>query len=162
MMALFRYVLISFFFWAAVIFYTIFLSRDSPQCRGAYERHRASCITRRDSGSFRTGNIAPSVNSDRTLRRLRYLEAGSNDAVATCYDPLRDNEPALACPMAASVKQRIAFGEWAGQTVRRLARDVGMQGHALNSRDLAMPVWASLRCTPPPRSQRLGGTSWSA
>ena len=103
-MALFRYVLISFFFWAAVIFYTIFLSRDSPQWRGAYERHRASCITRRDSGSLRTGNIAPSVNSDHTLRRLRYLEAGSNDAAATCSDPLLDNEPALACTMAASVK----------------------------------------------------------
>jgi len=126
-MALFRYVLISFF-WAAVIVYTIFLSRDSPQWRGAYERHRASCITRRDSRSLRTGNIAPSVNSDHTLRRLRYLEAGSNDAVATCYDPLLDNEPALACTMAASVKQRIAFGKRAGQKVRRIGSGCGYAG----------------------------------
>jgi len=46
----------------------------------------------------------------RTLRRLGYLEAGMEALVATGYDPLLDNEPELARTMAASVKQRIAFG----------------------------------------------------
>jgi hypothetical protein len=55
----------------------------------------------------------------RTLRHLRYLEAGIDDTVATAYDPLLDNEPTLARTMAASVQQRIAFGERAGQQVRR-------------------------------------------
>jgi hypothetical protein len=35
--------------------------------------------------------------------------------VATGYDPLLDHEPALARTMAASVQQRLAFGERAGQ-----------------------------------------------
>src|SRR5215510_1542492 len=46
----------------------------------------------------------------RTLRRLGYLEAGLNAPAATGYDPLRDDAPELACTMAASVQQRIAFG----------------------------------------------------
>jgi hypothetical protein len=50
----------------------------------------------------------------RTLRRLEYLEVGIDDAVATGYDSLLDNEPELARTMAASVAQRIAFGERAG------------------------------------------------
>ena len=50
----------------------------------------------------------------RMLRRLEYLEAGIDDAVATGYDSLLDNEPELARTMAASVAQRIAFGERAG------------------------------------------------
>jgi hypothetical protein len=45
----------------------------------------------------------PSRTVLRTLRRLGYLEVGSNDAVATGYDPLLDNEPELACTMAASI-----------------------------------------------------------
>src|SRR5262249_21561336 len=56
----------------------------------------------------------------RTLRSLEYLEAGSDATVATGYDPLRDDEPALAHTLAASVTQRIAFGERAGQQVRRI------------------------------------------
>jgi hypothetical protein len=50
----------------------------------------------------------------RTLRSLGYLEADSAAAVATGYDPLRDDEPALAHTLAASVTQRIAFGERSG------------------------------------------------
>src|SRR5205823_9762653 len=40
----------------------------------------------------------------RKLRHLGYLEAGSDDTVATGYDPLLDHEPALARTMAASVQ----------------------------------------------------------
>lgn len=36
------------------------------------------------------------------------------------YDPLVSEEPAFVCTMAASVQQLIAFGERAGQQVRRL------------------------------------------
>jgi transposase-like zinc-binding protein/putative transposase len=50
----------------------------------------------------------------RTLRSLGYLAADSAAAVATGYDPLRDDEPALAHTLAASVTQRIAFGERSG------------------------------------------------
>src|SRR5262245_20564411 len=56
----------------------------------------------------------------RTLRRLSYLEAGTDDVVATGHDPLRDDAPELARTMAASVQQRLTFGERAGQRVRRL------------------------------------------
>ena len=51
----------------------------------------------------------------RTLRRLGYLEAGLDAPAATGYDPLCDDAPELAHTMAASVQQRIAFGERAGQ-----------------------------------------------
>jgi len=60
----------------------------------------------------------------RALRQWGYLETGI-DAVATGYDPLRDDEPDLACTMAASVTQRIAFGERAGQHVRRIGSGFG-------------------------------------
>jgi hypothetical protein len=66
----------------------------------------------------------------RKLRHLGYLEAGSNDAVATGYDPLRDHEPALARTMAASVQQCLAFGERAGQHVRRIGSGFGSEGEA--------------------------------
>ena len=49
-------------------------------------------------------------------------------AVATGYDPLRDDEPALARTLAASVTQRIAFGERAGQHVRRIGSGFGYEG----------------------------------
>jgi len=52
----------------------------------------------------------------RTLRQLGYLETGI-DAVATGSDLLRADEPKLARTRAASVTQRIAFGERAGQHV---------------------------------------------
>jgi hypothetical protein len=48
--------------------------------------------------------------------------------MATGYDPLRDNEPELARTMAASVTQRIAFGERAGQHVRRIGSGFGYEG----------------------------------
>jgi hypothetical protein len=64
----------------------------------------------------------------RTLRRLGYLEAGMEIPVATGDDPLRDNEPELARPMAASGTQRIAFGERAGQNVRRIGSGFGYEG----------------------------------
>ena len=64
----------------------------------------------------------------RTLRRLGYLAAGMDGSVVTGYDPLLDNEPELARAMAASVKQRIAFGERAGQKVRRIGSGFGYEG----------------------------------
>ncbi len=69
-----------------------------------------------------------SIVDDVTLRQLGYLEAGSDAAMATGYDPLLDNEPELARTMAASVTQRIAFGERAGQTVRRIGSGFGYEG----------------------------------
>jgi hypothetical protein len=48
--------------------------------------------------------------------------------VATGYDPLLDNEPELARAMAASVTQCIAFGERAGQNVRRIGSGFGYEG----------------------------------
>jgi Putative transposase len=64
----------------------------------------------------------------RTLRRRGYLETGMATAVATGYDPLRDHEPTLARTMAASVQQRIACGERAGQPVRRIGAGFGAEG----------------------------------
>lgn len=64
----------------------------------------------------------------RTLRRLGYLEAGIDTAVATDYDPLLDNEPELARTMAASVTQHIVFGERAGQKVRQIGSGCGYEG----------------------------------
>jgi hypothetical protein len=66
----------------------------------------------------------------RTLRRLGYLDAGTETPVATGYDPLRDHEPVLARTMAASVQQRIAGGERAGQPVRRIGAGFGAEGEA--------------------------------
>ncbi len=64
----------------------------------------------------------------RILRRLGYLEAGTAAAVATGYDPPRDDAPELAWTLAASVQQRIAFGERAGQQVRRIGAGFGHEG----------------------------------
>jgi Putative transposase len=64
----------------------------------------------------------------RTLRRLGYLEADMEAPVATGYDPLRDTAPELAHTLAASVQQRIAFGERAGQKVRRIGSGFGDAG----------------------------------
>jgi hypothetical protein len=50
--------------------------------------------------------------------------------VATGYDPLVDDEPELARTMAASVQQRIAFGERAGERVRRIGSGVGHDGES--------------------------------
>ena len=64
----------------------------------------------------------------RKLRQLGYLEAGIDEVVVTGYDLLRDNEPELARAMAASVTQRIAFGERAGKKVRRIGSGCGNAG----------------------------------
>jgi Putative transposase/Transposase zinc-binding domain len=66
----------------------------------------------------------------RTLRRLGYLEAGTDVVVATGHDPLRDEAPELAQTLAASVQQRLAFGERAGQKVRRIGAGFGVDGEA--------------------------------
>jgi len=66
----------------------------------------------------------------RKLRHLGYLEAGSDAAVATGYDPLVEDAPALARTLAASVTQRIAFGERMGQKVRRIGAGFGHEGEA--------------------------------
>jgi hypothetical protein len=66
----------------------------------------------------------------RTLRRLGYLEAGMESPVATGYAPLRDIAPEFARTMAASVQQRIAFGNRAGQHVRRIGAGFGSEGEA--------------------------------
>jgi hypothetical protein len=64
----------------------------------------------------------------RKLRQLGYLEAGLDATVTTDYDPLRDDAPELARTMAASVQQRIAFGERTGQQVRRIGAGFGSEG----------------------------------
>src|SRR6516164_8156872 len=74
----------------------------------------------------------------RKLRRLGYLETGLEAPVVTGYDPLRDTAPELARTMAASVQQRIAFGDRAGQPVRRIGAGFGAEGEA--------PRLTGLRC----------------
>jgi hypothetical protein len=69
-----------------------------------------------------------SVGRSSTSYARWYLEAGSDDAVATGYDPLMSDEPALARTTAASVQQCIAFGERAGQQVRRMGAGFGYEG----------------------------------
>jgi Putative transposase len=64
----------------------------------------------------------------RALRKLGYLEVGTEDVVPTGYDPASDEDPELACTLAASVQQRIAFGERAGQRVRRIGSGFGYDG----------------------------------
>src|SRR5262249_48615202 len=66
----------------------------------------------------------------RKLCRLGYLETSLEAPVATGYDPLRDTAPELARTMAASVQHRIAFGERAGQHVRRIGSGFGAEGEA--------------------------------
>jgi hypothetical protein len=66
----------------------------------------------------------------RKLRQLGYLEAGLDAVVATGYDPLGDDAPELARTMAASVQQHLAFGERAGQKVRRIGAGFGAEGEA--------------------------------
>src|SRR3989442_3108738 len=61
----------------------------------------------------------------RKLRQLGYLEAGGDAAVATGYDPLVEDAPELARTLAASVQQRMACGERAGQKVRRIGAGLG-------------------------------------
>lgn len=69
-----------------------------------------------------------SRRSIRKLRQLGYLEASLDATVATDYDPLRDDAPELARTMAASVQQRIALGERAGENVRSSGSGLGYEG----------------------------------
>jgi hypothetical protein len=64
----------------------------------------------------------------RALRTLGYLEVGTEDVVPTGYDPASDADPELARTLAASVQQRLAFGERAGQRVRRIGSGFGSEG----------------------------------
>src|SRR5262249_26030668 len=73
------------------------------------------------------------------LRHLGYLEVGLDAPAATSYDPLCDDVPQLARTLAASVQQRIAFGEWAGERVRRIGAGFGVDGEA--------PTLTGPRCT---------------
>jgi hypothetical protein len=68
----------------------------------------------------------------RVLRKLGYLESGTEDVVPTGYDPASDEDPELARTMAASVQQRITFGERAGQRVRRIGSGFGDEGESPN------------------------------
>jgi hypothetical protein len=77
----------------------------------------------------------------RTLRKLGYLEGGIDESVATGYDPLMSDEPELARTTAASVQQRITFGERAGQQVRRIGSGFGYAGE---HPALTGPRWASV------------------
>jgi hypothetical protein len=74
----------------------------------------------------------------RKLRRLGYLESFSEAPVATGYDPLVDDDPELARTLLASVHQRIAFGDRAGQKVRRIGSGFGDEGES--------PTLTSTRC----------------
>jgi len=74
----------------------------------------------------------------RKLRQLGYLEVGLDAAVATGYDPLGDDAPELTRIMAASVQQCSAFGERAGQKVRRIGSGFGAEGE--------QPTRSGVRC----------------
>ena len=66
----------------------------------------------------------------RKLRQLGYLESGIDDTVSTGHDPLVDEAPELARTLAMSVQQRLAFGERAGQNVRRMGSGCGLEGES--------------------------------
>jgi len=74
----------------------------------------------------------------RKLRQLGYLEVGIDTAVAIGYEPLVEDKPEFARTMAASVQQRIAFGERAGQKVRRIGSGFGAEGE--------QPTLSGARC----------------
>ena len=66
----------------------------------------------------------------RKLCKLGYLESAIDATVSTGYDPLVDEEPELARTLAASVQQHIAFGERAGEKVRRIGTGFGYEGES--------------------------------
>ena len=70
-----------------------------------------------------TESYPVSSKSYRTPGRQLTIDA----AVATCYDSLLDNDPELACIIAASVKQRIALEERAGEKVRHIGSGFGSE-----------------------------------
>jgi len=97
----------------------------------------------------------------RKLRHLGYLEAGIDAAVATGYDPLVDDAPELARTTAASVQQRLACGERAGQQVWRLGVGFGYAGEhpALTGPRCASVHGFSLHANT--QARRIGAISWS-
>lgn len=62
------------------------------------------------------------MKSVKALRKLGYLDDATEEVLATGLDPLFVDEPEHALAMAASVKQRIAFGVRRGQRVRTIKR----------------------------------------
>ncbi len=97
-------------------------SQRRPPKRSSASSARRPCI----HGGDRESEAARRVI--RTLRQRGYLEAGLDAAVASDYDPLVEAAPELAHTMAASVQQRLAFGERAGQQVRRIGAGFGVEG----------------------------------
>jgi hypothetical protein len=82
---------------------------------------------------MRDGEIATVLHtiSPRVIRHVRKwgdLEVDSEDVVPTGYDPTSDEDPELARTIAASVQQRIACGERAGQKMRRMGLGFGDEG----------------------------------
>jgi len=95
----------------------------------------------------------------RKLRKLCYLESFSDEPVASGYDPLGDDEPELARTMAASVQQRIAFGERAGQQVRHNGLGLGLRSRKPEAHRYALcpcpwlfPACQHASSRPPPRA----------
>jgi hypothetical protein len=70
------------------------------------------------------------MSPSRLSARGDVLESGTQEVVPTGYDPASDEDPELARTMAASVQQRIAFGERAGQRVRRIGSGFGDEGES--------------------------------
>jgi hypothetical protein len=102
---------------------------------GVYEDHNAKGLKPRfrpqeppTDAEIATVLFAISQRVIRYLRKRGYLEVDSQDIVPTGYDPGGDEDPELARAMAASVQQRIAFGERAGQRVRRIGSGFGYEG----------------------------------
>ena len=89
-------------------------------------------VMKRDSAPF-TGALGPGfpcplhMDIDQTpcATSMGIPGYGHRRRLATGYDPLRDDEPDRARTMAASVTQRSAFGERAGQHVRRIGSGFG-------------------------------------
>jgi hypothetical protein len=102
--------------------------------------------------------------SQRVIRYWRqrgYLEADPQDVAPTGYDPASDEDPEMARTMAASVQQRFALGERAGQKVRRIGSGFGDEGEppTLTGTRCASVNGFSLHANthvpaPPPRSAR--------
>ena len=109
-------------------------------------------MTREDSLTAMI-RLVPTVGYDRLIGKKK---------CRSLYDPLMDDAPALAHTLAVSVKQRIAFGERAGQQVRRIGSGFGYEGErpALTGPRCANVHGFSL--TPTLRCQHIDGTSWNA
>ena len=74
-------------------------------------------ITRPGKMYRRWLSFATTAAMSASLRQLGYLEPDLEATTTTVYNPGVDTEPELACTLSASVQQRIAFGERAGQRV---------------------------------------------